>query len=101
MTARLAVTTTHWRARVLERLGRAVDAEMLAETLAWEIVNHGPNVHYLGRVSRDGKRAFRFSFSATLHGAALVILCGHSVRFITLYDSGWRIPREGKKSVRA
>ena len=43
MTERLVVVTNHWRARVLERLGRDVDASVLAAAITWEIDNEtGP-----------------------------------------------------------
>jgi len=101
MTVRVVVVTAHWRARVLERLGRGVDADALAEAIAWEIDKEGCNVQYLGRVSRDGKRVYRFAFPKDLGGAALVKTDEVQIRFITLYESGWRISREGKKSVHA
>ena len=101
MTGRAVIVTTHWRARVLERLGRGVDADALAEAIAWEIDKEGCNVQYLGRVSRSGKRMYRFTFARGLTGAAMVIIDERQIRFITLYDSGWRVPRQGKTSVRA
>jgi len=101
MTERVVVVTTHWCERVLERLGRDVDASVLAHAIAWEIDERGARVQYLGRVSRSGKRMYRFTFARGLTGAAMVIIDERQIRFITLYDSGWRIPRQGKTSVRA
>ena len=101
MTVRLVVVTAHWRARVLERMGRGVDADALAEAIAWDIDNGGENTAYLGRVSRAGKRAYRFTFPGNINGAAIVIPTERQIRFITVFESGWRIPREGKKSVHA
>ena len=101
MTERVVVVTTHWCARVLERMGREVDALVLAKAIAREIDSAGDNVQYLGRVSRSGKRMYRFAFPSRLSGAAMVILDERQIRFITLYESGWRVPRQGKMSLRA
>jgi len=101
MTERLVVATNHWRARVLERLGRDVDASVLAAAITWEIDNETGAVIYLGRVSRDGKRIYRFAFPRGQRGVALVVINDTKIRFITVYETGWRIPREGKKSIRA
>jgi len=101
MTMRAVIVTNLWRERVLEQMGRDVDATLLARAIAWGIDNETGDVQYLGRVSRAGKRAYRFSFSSRINGAALVIADEAQIRFITVFESGWRIPREGKDSVRA
>lgn len=53
--------TAHWRQRVRQRIGRAVCPDLLALGLFWAIDAHRHDlVAYLGRVRRDGVRAFRF-----------------------------------------
>jgi len=100
MTALAVVVTAHWRARVRERMGREVAAAALAKTIAAAIHTSGPGVQYLGRVSRSGKRIYRFAFPGGLNGTAMVVMDERHIRFITVFDSGWRIPRQGKRSVR-
>ena len=98
MIEREAAVTHHWRVRVRERLGPDVDAEALANAIVWEIDHDTGHVDYLGRVSRCGKRAYRFKFSETICGAAILVLGESRVNFITLFEPGWRLTREGKAS---
>ncbi|WP_333830994.1 hypothetical protein [Pararhodobacter sp.] len=53
--------TAHWRQRVGQRIGASVCPELLALGLFWAIDTRRDDlVAYLGRVRRDGVRAFRF-----------------------------------------
>lgn len=53
--------TAHWRQRVGQRIGATVCPDLLARALFWAIDAHCHDlVAYLGRVRRDGLRAFRF-----------------------------------------
>ncbi len=58
---RAGKVTAHWRLRVRQRIGKAVCPDLLALGLFWAIDAHRHDlVAYLGRVRRDGVRAFRF-----------------------------------------
>lgn len=51
---------THWNERVQERIG-TVDPDVLHQGLVWAIKNDRTDlVQAIGRVSRDGKRVFKF-----------------------------------------
>lgn len=53
--------TAHWRLRVRQRIGAPACPDLLARALFWAIDAHRHDlVAYLGRVRRDGVRAFRF-----------------------------------------
>lgn len=53
--------TAHWRQRVGQRIGPTVCPELLARALFWAIdARRHDLVAYVGRVRRDGVRAFRF-----------------------------------------
>ena len=100
MTERQAIVTHHWRERVAERLGRDVDAEALAGAVLWEIDHETGNVEYIGRVNRGGKRAYRFDFGEGRRGAAILLFTETTATFITLFEPGYRVARQGKESKR-
>lgn len=55
------VVTAHWRQRVGERIGSGVCPDELARALLWAIDHRRDDlVRFVGRVRRDGVRAFRF-----------------------------------------
>lgn len=67
-----AQITTHWRQRVLERIGPDVCPYLLADELLRAIAQGDQRrVEFLGRLRRDGIRAFRF---ALLGGRVFVAL---------------------------
>ena len=70
--------TAHWCQRVRERVGVAECPVVLARAIFWAIDHHRDDmVQYLGRVRRDGVRAFRFR---TVDGRYFVALLNTSDR---------------------
>ena len=54
------MTTQHWRDRVQERIGN-VDPALLAKGIVWAIQNNRTDlVEFMERLSKSGKRLFRF-----------------------------------------
>lgn len=90
--------TRHFKRRVAERIGRDVDAGRLAAILDWAIEHDRTDVAaFAGRVSRDGRRLWRFrmpdgrTFYAMRHHAADA---GNGDAWITVLAAGSWVPRE-------
>lgn len=67
--------TAHWCQRVRERVSQKTCATTLARAIFWAIDNGRDDVVvYLGRVRRDGVRAFRFRFTDGRYFVALLNL---------------------------
>lgn len=65
--------TQHWRQRVAERIGLGICPDLLASALLTAIdARRDDLVAYLGRVRRDGMRAFRFRVSDGRYFVALI-----------------------------
>lgn len=84
------IATAHWRERVRERIGPSICPERLAAAL-FRAIDAGDcaRVAYLGRVRRDGTRAFCFALGgrafvalveAQRRSAITVLGAGQSVR---------------------
>ena len=65
--------TAHWRERVAQRIGPHVCPDSLARGI-WQAIDaqRGDLVAYVGRVRRDGTRAFRFRLKDGRYFVALV-----------------------------
>lgn len=90
--------TAHFIARVRERVGPHVDPIEIADGIIWAIQSGRDDlVEYVGRVSRDGKRLFRFRVPDGRYFYALVSTA-HS-RCVTILPPGYRVQREGKGAI--
>jgi hypothetical protein len=87
--------TDHFRQRCLERIG-AVDAEAIGNGILWAIKNERRDlVQFVGRVSRSGKRVFRFRVADGRQFFALVHTENDTV--LTVFPPGFSMPQQGKK----
>jgi hypothetical protein len=65
--------TEHFRQRVRERIGGDIDPDFLALGIVWAIDNDRRDlVQYVGRVTKQGLRAFRFRVPGGRRFVALV-----------------------------
>jgi hypothetical protein len=91
------LATKHWVERVAQRVG-PVDAVALAERVGAGIDHDSPDVAYEGRVTRCGKRCYRFALPDERVFYAIVHV--ERRQFITVIAPGQIIPREGRDPIR-
>ena len=90
--------TNHFRSRVAERIGSDVDADDLAAFLTHEIARgDSDKVVFVARLSRDGKRLFRFRL--VRGGLFYALVDTNSMRCITVMPPGFRPTRQGGDSI--
>ncbi|APX88659.1 hypothetical protein BV394_02030 [Brevirhabdus pacifica] len=78
--------TSHFRERVAQRVGGALDPEELAAALDWAISeNRSDLVEYVGRRNRRGVRVFRFR-AAPDGRMFLAVIDTQAGAAITLYE---------------
>lgn len=88
----------HFAQRVAERIGPDYPARMLWDALIWAIENERTDlVSFVSRVSRCGRRLFRFR--ATDGRFFFVLYHTENKQPITIMPPGFTIGREGKSKM--
>lgn len=95
-----ACVSWHFIQRAMERIGcRESEAESIGVGLIWAIENERSDlVEFVARVARDGRRVFRFQYAATGR-FWYALIDTQAMKCITVLRPGFRVPREGKKSI--
>lgn len=90
----------HFVQRAVERLGcPESEAESIGHDLIWALENERWDIiQFVARVARDGRRVFRFQHAATGR-FWYALIDTQTLRCITVLRPGFRVPREGKKSI--
>lgn len=90
----------HFIQRAMERIGcPESEAEIIGQGLIWAIENERWDlVEFVARVARDGRRVFRFRHAGTGR-FWYALIDTRAMKCITVLQPGFRVPREGKKSV--
>ena len=89
--------SNHFVSRAVERMGCTEDeAREIGQNLIWAIQNERWDVvEFIGRVSRDGNRVFRFRWAPTGRRWYALINTKDLV-CITVLTPGFQVRREGK-----
>jgi hypothetical protein len=89
--------TNHFIERVAERIGPHVDARALARWIVDAIRKDRTDlVEYVSRVSRDGKRVFRFRLRDEVF---FVLVDTQNMQCVTVFRPGFAVGREGRSKI--
>ena len=89
------IVTAHFRLRVAQRIGPEIDADFLAKGIMWAIdTGREDVVEFVGRVSKCGKRVFRFRLPDRRQFFAMVNT--ETRVFVTVLVPGHQMLQQGK-----
>jgi hypothetical protein len=81
--------TQHFRERVADRIGPAVNPDLLWQCVRDAIDDMAPQARYLGRLDRTGRRAWQF----TVDGRPWAVVVCHGVPLTVLPPDMLRIEK--------
>jgi hypothetical protein len=87
----------HFRRRVRERIGPDTDAAALAAHLLSGVAQSRSDVVFVARISRSGRRLFRFRMAD--QRAFYALIDTDRMDCITVMPPGFIVPREGKSNL--